>query len=86
MVVLTTYRLLVIDVQGVSGKKVEFRSVPYASLWAFAVETAGRMDLDAEMQLWTDAPGLSRIKQDFQKSRADVYAIQRQLAEKNLQV
>merc|ERR1712190_106919 len=81
MLVFTTKRVLLVDVQGLSGKRVEWKSVPYASLRAFSVESAGSWDRDAELKLfgrtyWIDgAPG-SVIKQDLRKGRADIIAIQ----------
>jgi len=85
MAVLTTKRALLIDVQGFTGKKVEWVSVPYTSLRAFSVESAGTWDRDAEFKLfcktyWAGgAPG-SVIRQDLRKGRADVIAIQAFLA------
>ena len=57
--VFTDRRLVLIDVQGVTGKKVEYHSIPYRAITHYAVTTAGRFDLDAELKLWvvgTPAP------------------------------
>lgn len=35
-----------------TGKKVEYHSLPYRSITHFAVETAGTFDLDAELKIW----------------------------------
>ena len=52
MIILTDYRLILIDKQGITGKKVEYRSIAYKSITMYAVETKGHFDLDAELKLW----------------------------------
>ena len=55
MVVFTTKRLIIIDPKGITGKKVEYTSVPYKSMLGFAIETAGVVaDMDTEIMIWTD--------------------------------
>jgi len=55
MVVFTTKRLIIIDPRGVTGKKVEYTSIPYKSMLGFAIETAGAVvDMDTEIMIWTD--------------------------------
>lgn len=49
---LTSTRLILINKQGISGKKVKYRSVPYRSITTFEVENAGKYDLDAELRVW----------------------------------
>ena len=44
-------RLLLVDKQGVTGKKVEFHSNPYSKISHFSVETAGTLDMDSEMKV-----------------------------------
>lgn len=52
MLVFTNRRLVTIDRQGVTGRKIEYRTIPYSSITMFAKESAGLMDLDAELKLW----------------------------------
>ena len=40
--VFTNLRVIAIDVQGLSGKKIEYQSIPYSSIHSWAVETAGK--------------------------------------------
>lgn len=47
--------------QGLSGKKVEIYSLPYSSIAMWSTENAGRMDFNAEVELWTKA-GHIKIK------------------------
>lgn len=53
--VFTTRRLIVRDAQGLTGKKVEIYSLPYRSITMWSSENAGRLDLNAELELWTRA-------------------------------
>jgi len=52
MYVFTNKRLLLIDKQGITGKKVDYHSIPYRAITQFKVETAGHFDLDAELKIW----------------------------------
>ncbi len=65
MLVLTNKRLISIDIQGLRGKKAEFFCLPYNKITAFAVETAGTFDLDAEFKIW--ASGLGELEYQFLK-------------------
>lgn len=79
MFIFTPKRLILVDVQGVTGKKVEIQSIPYRSIVRFAVETAGHLDLDAELKIWlsgTQTP----IEKKFNKS-VNIYEVQAILAE-----
>ena len=49
---LTNYRLCLVDIQGLTGRKVDVHSVPYRSIVRFSVETAGTFDLDADLAIW----------------------------------
>ena len=52
----TTMRLIVRDAQGLTGKKVEVYSLPYSSINMWSTENAaGKLDRDAELELWTRA-------------------------------
>ncbi|QGU06232.1 hypothetical protein COCCU_01345 [Corynebacterium occultum] len=59
--VFTNRRLIVRDAQGISGKKVELYSLPYSSINMWSSENAGRIDFNAELELWTRA-GHIKIK------------------------
>src|SRR5918998_6352196 len=48
----TNRRLILVDKQGVTGRKVEYHSLPYRAITHFSVETAGHFDLDAELKVW----------------------------------
>jgi hypothetical protein len=71
-VVFTNKRLIAVNVQGMTGKKKDFTSLPYSKVQAFSIETAGTFDLDAELELWFSGLGLVRL--EF-KGRADIRQI-----------
>ena len=80
-VVFTTKRIFAINVQGLTGKKKDFTSLPYSKIQSFSVETAGVIDLDSELTIWFS--GLGMVKFEF-TSRADVAQICRMISEKVL--
>lgn len=49
--VFTDKRILVVDKQGLTGKKIEYYTIPYKSIVTYAIETAGTFDLDSEIKL-----------------------------------
>ena len=65
-VVFTDKRLIAVNVQGISGKKRDFTSLPYSRIQAFSIETAGTFDLDAELDLWFS--GLGKVRLEFKGS------------------
>jgi hypothetical protein len=79
VIIFTNRRLILIDKQGMTGKKIEYLSVPYKSIKLFAVETSGTFDLDAELRIWTSGTEGS-IQKQFSKS-ANIYEVQALLAE-----
>lgn len=83
MFVFTNKRLILIDKQGVTGKKVEYQSIPYKSISRFAVETAGTFDLDAELKIWISSAVEPTISKQFRKD-SNIYEVQSILAEKVL--
>lgn len=77
--IFTNKRLILIDKQGVTGKKTEYHSIPYKNILHFAVETAGTFDLDAELKIWVSGSQLP-IQKNFNKS-TNIYKVQSVLAE-----
>lgn len=80
-IVFTDMRIIAINVQGITGKKKDFTSLPYSKIQAFSVETAGVFDLDSELELWFS--GLGRVKFEF-VSRANVSDICRMISDQVL--
>ena len=57
MMLFTGKRVIFVDVQGFLGlgKKVEYVSVPWTTVTAFSIRSAGSwVDKDSEMCLWLD--------------------------------
>ena len=77
--IFTNKRLILIDKQGVTGKKVDYHSIPYKSISHFSIETAGNFDLDAELKIWISSNETPIVKQ-FNKS-LNIYEVQKVLAE-----
>ena len=73
MIVFTNKRLILVDKQGITGKKVEYHSIPYKSISHFSTETAGTFDMDAEMKIYISSSE-TPIEKTFKKgsSIADV--------------
>ena len=80
LMIFTDCRLILVDIQGATGKKVDYHSIPYRSIRHFAVESAGPFDLDAELRIWVSGMGTEPIVKTFSKD-ADVYRVQALLAE-----
>ena len=56
-VVFTNKRIIAINVQGLTGSKKDFTSLPYRNIVAYSVETSGTFDLDCELQLYFSSLG-----------------------------
>jgi hypothetical protein len=76
--VFTDRRLLLIDKQGLTGKKVEYHSIPYKSITHFSVETAGTFDMDAEMKIYISGSPVP-IQREFKRG-TDIVGVQKILA------
>ncbi|WP_020181370.1 PH domain-containing protein [Methylopila sp. M107] len=76
--VFTDKRLILVDKQGLTGRKAEFHSIPYRAVTQFSVESAGTFDMDAEMKIWVSGQG-APIERTLARG-ADVAGIQRALA------
>ena len=95
--VMTSHRILQIDVQGISGRRIEYFTLLWPTVKAFSVETAGNFfDRDAELVIFTNIPdristspgaprrSRTRIGIDFRKGRVDLMAVERFFSDKIL--
>ena len=80
-VLFTNKRVISVNVQGVTGKKRDYTSLPYSKVTAFSVETSGVMDIDSELEVWF--AGVGKVRFEF-TGRCDVSEISRIIAEKSL--
>lgn len=65
MFVFTNKRLILAEKQLV-GSKVDYLSIPYASIKKFSKESAGILDMDAELKIWLNNDS-EPIKKQFGK-------------------
>ena len=65
-VVFTNKRIIAINVQGLTGKKQDYTSIPYSKISTFSLETAGLLDLDAELEVYLS--GVGQVKFQFTQS------------------
>ncbi len=80
-VVFTNKRIIAINVQGLTGTKKDFTSLPYSKIQSFSVETAGVFDLDSELEIWFS--GLGKVKFEF-VSQANVSQICKMISDRVL--
>lgn len=71
-VIFTNKRVFVVNVQGITGKKVSYFSYPYSKVQYWGIETAGVLDIDSELVLvFNDG---NRLQFDF-KAKVDIKRI-----------
>ncbi|MBR0215029.1 MAG: PH domain-containing protein [Solobacterium sp.] len=71
-VIFTDRRIFVVNVQGLTGKKISYFSYPYSKVLYYGIETAGVLDLDSELVM-AFANG-ARLQFDF-KTNVDIHQI-----------
>ena len=76
--IFSSKRLIMLDVQGITGSKKEYHSIPYRSITHFSVETAGTFDSDCELQIWVHGAA-QPLKKDLKRG-IDVVGLQKALA------
>jgi hypothetical protein len=60
--VFTNKRIIAANVQGLTGKKVDYTSIPYSKIQTFSVETSGVLDNDCELEIYISAIGKIRFE------------------------
>ena len=77
-ILFTNKRIIAINIQGVTGKKKDFTSIPYSKITTYSLESSGVFDIDSELQVFVS--GLGRI--DFQfVGRTDIKLICKTISE-----
>lgn len=76
--VFTNKRFILVDKQGVTGKKALYHSIPYGKISHFSIETAGALDLDAELRIYLMG-NPTPIQKRFNK-KLSIYEVQKVLA------
>ncbi|MGB4401065.1 MAG: PH domain-containing protein [Daejeonella sp.] len=77
--IFTNKRLILVNKQGLTGSKTEYKSISYKSISRFSIETAGTFELDAELKIWVSSETQPSISKQFNKS-VNVYEVQKLLA------
>jgi len=78
--IFTNKRLILVDKQGITGKKVEYLSIVYKSISKFSIETAGHFDLEAELKIWISSEPTPSVQKKF-NTQVNIYDLQRVLAQ-----
>lgn len=76
--IFTNKRLILLDVQGVTGSKREYLSIPYRNISYFSIETAGSFDDDCELKIFLKGASACLTK-EFSR-RTNIKELQRLLA------
>lgn len=74
----TNKRLILVDIQGISGKQIEYFSIPYNKITKFSIQTGECFDLNAELKLWIGSDSIPFEKR-FNKD-VNIYEVQKVLA------
>lgn len=61
-VVFTNKRIIAANVQGITGSKVDYTSLPFSKIQAFSVESSGSLDLDCEIEVYLSGIGKVRFE------------------------
>jgi hypothetical protein len=78
-IIFTNKRIISVNVQGLTGSKIDYTSMPYNKIQMYSIETAGVVDIDTELDIWisgigkigfeltgsSDVVGLSRVISEF---------------------
>ena len=76
--VFTNKRLILVDKQGLTGKKIEYLSLPYKNIAHFSIETVGHLDLDAELKSWISGSPMP-VQKQFDRN-SNIYGVRSVLA------
>ncbi|AEJ23085.1 PH domain-containing protein [Weissella koreensis] len=79
MLIFTNKRLIVVNKQGITASKVEYKSIIYRSISKFSTETSGHFDLDGEVKIWISGQAEPSEILTFKKG-GDLKDVQRLLA------
>ncbi|MEJ6077516.1 PH domain-containing protein [Vibrio sp. 1-Bac 57] len=74
-VVFTDKRIIAVNVQGITGSKKDFTSLPYKNIVAYSIETSGTFDIDSELEIYFSAIGQVRFEFTGQSSMLEISKI-----------
>ena len=79
MFIFTNKRLILVEKQLV-GTKVDYMSIPYSSIKKFSKESAGILDMDAELKIWLNNEN-SPIVKTFGKGGNNINEVYKSLSQ-----
>lgn len=79
LLVFTDKRLILVNKQGVMGKKAEYKSIPYKSISRFSVDTLGGLDMNTELKIWVSGVA-DPVESLFFRQNKNIIQIQQALA------
>ena len=78
LIIFTNRRMILVDHQGMTGRKTEYHSVPYRAVTHFLVESAGTFDMEAELKIWISGTA-NPIQKTFSRGQT-IFEVQKALA------
>jgi hypothetical protein len=78
MLIFTDRRFILVDRQGMTGRKSEYHSIPYRAITHYSVESAGALDLEAELKIWISSTP-DPIQKRFTRG-SSIFEVQKALA------
>ncbi|MBS5863890.1 MAG: PH domain-containing protein [Clostridium sp.] len=70
--IFTNKRIISVNTQGITGKKVDFTSIPYSKIQVFSIETSGTFDIDSELDITLSGLGTIRFELNSQTNIKDL--------------
>jgi hypothetical protein len=78
LIIFTNRRMILVDRQGMTGRKTEYHSVPYRAVTHFSVESAGHFDMEAELKIWISGSP-DPVQKTFTRGQT-IFEVQKALA------
>lgn len=78
LLIFTNRRFILVDRQGLTGRKTSYQSIPYRAITSFVVETAGHMDIESELKIWISGQS-APVERTFARGKT-IYEVQKALA------
>ena len=78
LIIFTSNRIIMIDVQGMTGRKREYLTIPYGKIAKFSIESSGHLDLEADLKIWVGSDPVP-IEKKFNR-KTNIYDVQRIMA------
>lgn len=60
--IFTDKRIISVNVQGLTGTKIDYTTIPYSKIQTYSIETSGLLDLDAEIDVVISGLGTIRFE------------------------